>query len=90
MHAQLQSLGTQGRGRKAVFAVVDKPAAGGEDLAKSAAAEGGLTPQAFLAKSHAAFDAKKLTGLELSTIDVCVRSNTPIDPALIQKVALAG
>jgi len=91
LHAQVVALGGQGRGRRSVFAAIEKPAAGG-DLTKSLKDDDtqSMTPGDFMAKSNAAYDAKRITGQELTTIDVCLRQNAPIDPALIRKVALAG
>lgn len=80
---KVSQLSGEGRGRKTVLNVSEKPAAGTQ-LAKSEPQ--GLTGTEFMAKSHAAFDAKKITGVELTTVDVCLRSGTPIDPSIIQKV----
>lgn len=91
LQATVQDLSLQGRGRKTLLAVLDKPGVG-DLMAKSAeaqAAEGRITPQQLMTKSHAAFEAKKITGLELSTIDVCLRNGQTIDGALLSKVATA-
>jgi hypothetical protein len=82
-------LGGQGAGRKAMLMAVEKPAAGAT-LAKSGGAEDGkLTIDEFFAKAQTAYANDKISGAELRTIDVCRRHNAPIDPALIQKVALS-
>lgn len=81
--ASHNKLAGTGRGRKAMLNINEKPAAG-EQLQKSHSE--GIAANDFMAKSHAAFDAKKITGLELTTIDVSLRNNTPIDPSVIQKV----
>lgn len=73
----------EGRGRKTVLNVAEKPAAGTQ-LAKSETP--GITAEEFLAKSHAAFDAGKISGLDLTTIDVSLRQGNPIDASIIQKV----
>lgn len=92
MHEQMTALGGQGRGRKAVIAAVDRPAAGaggnggGEDLTKSQ----GMNVDEFFAKANSAFEAKRITGQELTTIDVSRRMGQPIDHALIRKVIAAG
>lgn len=77
---QVKKLGGEGRGRKAVVTVSEKQT---EPLAKS---ESGMTAQQFLLKANSAFDGGKLSGMELTTIDVALRSGQPVDPALIQKV----
>lgn len=90
LHDQITALGGQGRGRKSVFAAIEKPAAGGTDLQKSDLESPTMTVKDFMAKANIAFDAKKLTGQELTTVDVCIRGNHPIPQEIINKVALAG
>lgn len=83
MNARLNKMSKSGAGRKTVLSVHDKPATGGEEhLAKS---EQGMTKADVLAKAHAAFDAGKINGLELTTIDVSLRGNTEIDHGLLAK-----
>ena len=84
---QVKALSSQGRGRKAVVSIVEKPDAG--TLAKSQASEEGVSTEQFFAKANAAFDAEKISGKDLNIISVCLRSNHPIEPALIQKVMSA-
>lgn len=79
--AQVQKMSGQGTGRKAVLTVIEKPVAG-EVMAKS---EQGMTPQDFMAKANAAFSAGKLSGIELTTADVSIRSGTPIPAGIIAK-----
>lgn len=86
LSGQVQSLSGQGRGRKAVLSVVEKPAIG--EMTKSQP-EAGITPDQFFAKANAAFDAGKISGKDLNVVSVCLRGNHPIDPALVQKIALA-
>lgn len=86
LQGQIAKLAGQGAGRKTVLTVTEKPAAGEQPLAKSQ--QDGMTAQEFLAKSHAAFDAKKITGQELTTIDVALRNGQVgvLDQGLIAKV----
>lgn len=86
LSGQVQSLSGQGRGRKAVLSVVEKPAIG--EMTKSQP-DAGVTPEQFFAKANAAFDAGKISGKDLNVVSVCLRGNHPIDPALVQKIALA-
>lgn len=86
LSGQVQSLSGQGRGRKAVLSVVEKPAIG--EMTKSQP-DAGITPDQFFAKANAAFDAGKISGKDLTVVSVCLRGNHPIDPALVQKIALA-
>lgn len=94
-HALIKSLGEQvtalrgeGRGRKTVIAVTERPGAG-DTLAKGGA-EGaggeGISVETFMAKSEAAWKAGAITGKEFTTIDVACRSGVAIDAPLIQKV----
>lgn len=86
LSGQVQSLSGQGRGRKAVLSVVEKPAIG--EMTKSQP-DAGVTAEQFFAKANAAFDAGKISGKDLNVVSVCLRGNHPIDPALVQKIALA-
>jgi hypothetical protein len=79
---QVKKLGGEGRGRKTTV-VVGAPGTE-QPLAKSETAS--MTPQEFMLKATSAFDNGKLSGKELTVIDVSLRSGQPIDPALIQKV----
>lgn len=79
---KVTALSSQGRGRKTMLSVVEKPDAGAT-MAKS---EEGVTPEQFFAKANAMFDAEKLSGKELNVISVCLRSNQPVPQDLISKV----
>lgn len=83
LQSQVTKLAGQGKGRKTVLTVMEKPAAGEQPMVKSQ--QDGMTPQEFMLKANAAFDARKLTGHELTTIDVAMREGKPIPPALITK-----
>lgn len=89
LQAEVRTLAGQGRGRKTLVTIAEKPGVA-DVLAKSEAAdEGKITPGELLAKSQAAHAAHKISGVELTTIDVCLRNNWPIDAGILQKVALA-
>lgn len=89
LQAEVRTLAGQGRGRKTLVTIAEKPGVA-DVLAKSEAAdEGKITPSELLAKSQAAHAAHKISGVELTTIDVCLRNNWPIDAGILQKVALA-
>lgn len=92
LQSQVQSLGNQGRGRKTLVTVAEKPGVA-DVLAKSQGAadeeEGKITPSQLLAKSQAAYDAGKITGAQLNTVDVCLRNGWAIDPGILTKVATA-
>lgn len=83
LSARLDKLAGQGKGRKAVLTISEKPAAGETTLAKSE--PHGLNPQEFMLKANAAFAAGKLSGQELTTADVAIRMNQPIPAGIIAK-----
>ncbi len=86
LNDRVGKLSSEGRGRKTAVSVHEKPVdANSGSLAKSHASED-ASPENFMAKSNAAFDAGKLTGLELSTIDVALRNGQALPPELIRKV----
>ena len=86
LNAEMKKLAGKGAGRKTVLTVVEKPAAGEQDMTKSQ--QDGMTTGEFMAKANAAFAAGKLTGIELTTADVAIRQGAPI-PAGIMAKALA-
>lgn len=85
LQAQVVKLSSQGGGRKTVLTVMDKPAAGGDPQTLAKSQQDGLTPQEFMAKATAAFSAGKLSGQELTTADVAIRSGVPIPAGIIAK-----
>jgi hypothetical protein len=84
---QVAKLGGQGAGRKTVLSVNEKQQVTADGLLAKSQPDG-LTPQGFLLKSNAAHDAGKITGRELATIDVALRSNQlgVLDESLINRV----
>lgn len=84
---QVAKLGGQGAGRKTVLSINEKQQVTADGLLAKSQPEG-LTPQGFLLKSNAAHDAGKITGRELATIDVALRSNQlgVLDESLINRV----
>lgn len=80
---QVGKLADTGRGRKTVLTVTEKKSVGETTLVKS---ESGMTPVEFMAKSNAAFTAGKITGKDLTVIDVCLREGHTVDAGLISKV----
>lgn len=82
LNARVAKLAGEGKGRKTVLTIAEKPAAG-ETIAKSEPE--GLTNQQFMAKAHAAFSAGKLSGVELTTADVALRTGQAVPPGIIAK-----
>lgn len=80
LSTQVERLSGEGRGRKSVAA----PTAA---MAKSMGANaGGLTPDRVLAKANAAFDAGRISGKELTVIDVSLRHGAALDDGLMARV----
>lgn len=82
LQADVARLAGQGAGRKTMVTVHEKLA--GTTLAKSE--QQGPTAEEFMAKSHAAFVAHKISGQELTSIDVSMRLGQPVDQSLVAKV----
>lgn len=80
LSAQVEKMSSEGRGRKSIAA----PSAA---MAKSMGADaGGLTPDRLLAKANAAFDAGRISGKELTVIDVSLRHGAALDDGLMARV----
>lgn len=82
LQGDVAKLGNEGRGRKTMVSLIEKQ--GPADMAKSEPQ--GMSGQEFLTKSSAAFAGGKISGQELTVIDVSLRQGAAIDPALIAKV----
>ena len=90
LQADVKTMSAQGRGRKTLMAISEKPGVS-DTLAKSEGGDGdgAITPADLLVKSNAAYTAGKLSGAELNTVDVCLRNHWPIDAGILRKVAAA-
>ena len=85
LNARIDVLSGQGRGRKTMLTVAEKPNVGDTNLlAKS---EAGITPADLMAKANMAFDSGKISGRDLNLLSVSLRGGHPIDPGLLTKVA---
>jgi hypothetical protein len=82
LNDKVTALSGEGRGRKTVVTVTDRHTAG-EPLVKSTPA---YTVGEVLAKANTAFDAKKITGLELTTLDVALRNGTPPSESVLARI----
>jgi hypothetical protein len=83
----IKSLAAQGRGRKTMLNVAEKPALG--DLQKSQPNDGGgMTHQEFFAKANTAFEAGKISGKDLNVVSVSLRMGEAqtLDKSLINKI----
>lgn len=80
LQTKVAELSGEGRGRKALLSIAEKPT----QLAKSEPQ--GMTPQDFMVKANTAFSGGKITGQELTVIDVSIRQGQAIDTGLVSKV----
>jgi len=83
LRGEIKKLAGEGRGRKAVVTVAEKVPAGQQ---MTTSEQPGLTTQEFFAKANAAFGAGRITGQELTVIDVSLRSGMAVDQGLVAKV----
>lgn len=81
---QVAKLGNEGRGRKTIVSIVDKPDAAAAALAKSE--DKGVTPEAFMAKALTALKDGKISGSDLSLAEACVNRGTQIPANIISSV----
>ena len=85
LQADMKVLANQGRGRKAMLSVLDKPDLA-QTLVKSEDASA-FTPADLMLKCNAAYAAGQITGVQLSKVDVCLRNSWPVDADVLIKVA---
>lgn len=81
---QVAKLGGEGRGRKAVVSVTEKPAPTGQVLAKSEPA--GMSHEVFFAKAQAAQKEGRLSGLDIAMAESCLNRGEPIPANIVARV----
>lgn len=84
LSSKIKAMGSEGKGRKAVLTVTEKPAAGG-DLAKSTV-EQGMKPEEFMAKALSAQRDGRLTGIEVATAEAYLNRGQPVPANIIERV----
>jgi hypothetical protein len=82
LHESVAALSSQGRGRKAVVSLTEKP---GGTLVKSDS-EDGVSAEVFFAKAEAAQREGRITSLDISTAEACLNRGTSIPVGIIQRV----
>src|SRR5690606_10978380 len=80
---RVAKLGGEGRGRKAVVSVVERPNPG-STLSKSDPAS--TTGEEFLAKALDAQKAGRITSLDVATAEACLNRGQPVPASIIQRV----
>ena len=82
---QVKKLSGEGRGRKAVLSVVEKPAPMAATMAKSQQAEG-VTPEIFFAKALDAQKAGRISGTDIAVAESCLNRGQAIPENIVQRV----
>lgn len=87
MQDQIKKLGGEGRGRKTVVSVVEKPSATAstETMAKSMQ-NGGVTPDQFFAKALSAQKEGKISGTEIALAETMLNRGQAIPESIVQRV----
>lgn len=81
---QVTKLGGEGRGRKTVVSIVEKPEPGAQTLAKSEPA--GLSHDQFFAKALAAQKEGRLSGVDIAMAESCLNRGEAIPPSIVARV----
>lgn len=85
LHDKVSKLAGEGRGRKAVVSITEKPTAG--TMAKSqSAADEGMSANEFMAKALAAQAAGRLTGLDVARAESALNKGLPIPQDVVNRV----
>lgn len=82
LSSKVKALSSEGKGRKAVLTVVEKPSA---TLAKSTADEG-MKPEEFMAKALDAQKLGRITGIEVATAEAYLNRGQPVPASIIERV----
>lgn len=81
----LADMGDQGRGRKAVLTVLEKPAAG-DTLAKGGMPEGAMNRKEFMAKADEAMKAGRISGGQLSLAETYLNRGAAVPEEIVSRV----
>lgn len=85
LQGDLQKLGNEGRGRKAVVTINEKPAPAAETLAKGGEPEG-VSAQEFFAKAHQARAEGRITGEEISRAEAYLGRGLAVPAEIVNRV----
>lgn len=87
MQVQMTKLAGEGRGRKAVLSVVEKPVPGAAStvMAKSLAPEG-VTPEVFFAKALAAQKEGRISGTDVAVAEASINRGEQVPAHIVQRV----
>lgn len=82
---EVKKLAGEGRGRKTVVSVSEKPVAGAT-MAKSQGADDGLSANEFMAKALAAQASGRLTGLDVARAESALNKGLPVPQDVVNRV----
>ena len=82
---EVKKLAGEGRGRKTVVSVSEKPVAGAT-VAKSQGAADGLSANEFMAKALAAQASGRLTGLDVARAESALNKGLPVPQDVVNRV----
>jgi hypothetical protein len=82
---EVKKLAGEGRGRKTVVSVSEKPVAGAT-MAKSQGAADGLSANEFMAKALAAQASGRLTGLDVARAESALNKGLPVPQDVVNRV----
>lgn len=82
---EVKKLAGEGRGRKTVVSVSEKPVAGA-NMAKSQGAAEGLSANEFMAKALAAQASGRLTGLDVARAESALNKGLPVPQDVVNRV----
>lgn len=85
MSDRITKLSSEGRGRKAVVSVVEKPVPGATELKKSEPA--GMSTNEFFAKALTAQREGRLSGTDIAIAEACLNRGEAIPSTIVQRVA---
>jgi hypothetical protein len=85
MQDQIKKLSGEGRGRKAVVSVVEKPSPGEGVMAKSEPV--GMSHDQFFAKAMVAQREGRISGTEIAMAEACLNRGEAIPQNIVQRVA---
>lgn len=85
MQDQIKKLSGEGRGRKAVVSVVEKPEPGASVMAKSEPA--GMSHDQFFAKALTAQREGRISGTDIAIAESCLNRGESIPAHIVQRVA---
>lgn len=89
LRADVVALGDQGKGRRAMLSIAEKPAPKAEDLQKSSASEG-MSGEEFMAKALTAQAAGRINGAQIAIAEAYINNHKAPPADIVQAVLADG